>query len=143
MSCLRSIVYVSTACNALAVVELESLLRSARDANLENSITGILLFDDGNFMQCFEGPTDAVYSTYDRIKASRQHKDIIELMDDRVAGRSFKSWEMGIARPTPSEILRLSTATWMSEGGEPTEFGRPAAGLGLLWEFWQNGLRGL
>ena len=68
---LQTIAYVSTAIRLLSVAELETLLVTARDLNLQNSVTGVLLYSGGNFMQCFEGRQPAVHETYERIRSSR------------------------------------------------------------------------
>jgi hypothetical protein len=141
MSSLRSVVYVSAAHRPLTVAELESLLKSAREANLRNGITGVLLYDDGNFMQCLEGPEAAVEETYARIRASRQHHGIFELMNERVAQRSFEDWDMGLARANRSELLALSTANWRARTGESAGATAPTSGLGLLLGFWQRARR--
>ena len=74
---LCAIAYDSSATRLLSVAELETLLVTARDLNLQSSVTGVLLYGSGIFMQCFEGPQPAVHETYERIRASRQHTDII------------------------------------------------------------------
>ena len=53
---LRAIAYVSSATRLLSVAELETLLVTARDLNLQSSVTGVLLYGSGIFMPFFEGP---------------------------------------------------------------------------------------
>jgi hypothetical protein len=76
---LRAIVYVSSATIDFTEPELENLLSQARESNLQNGVTGILLFSDGNFMQYFEGLEAAVSETWQRIRNSKRHTGIIEL----------------------------------------------------------------
>lgn len=143
MSDLRSIVYVSTATVKFSTADLEALLVEARTLNRENNITGVLLYDEGNFMQCFEGPEDAVADTYDRIRQSHRHRDILELMNERVLRRSFQDWEMGLARPTKSELLNISTAVWkkqLNSPGNPADFSRGFSLLKVLWKTAQRKL---
>jgi len=138
MSDLRSIVYVSTAVAPFADEELEDLLVDARDFNHSHLVTGVLLYNDGSFMQCLEGPESAVAQAYARIRASTRHKDIYELMNGPIHERSFQSWDMGIARPTKSELLRLSTARWKESAGGARVSLPPASGLELLRFLWQD-----
>ena len=138
MTDLRTIVYVSAAVGNMTPAQLESLLTEARKLNLENSITGVLLFCDGNFMQCFEGPAQSMHATFGRILASRKHKNIIELMDERVHARSFEDWQMGLLHPAKSELLALSTANWVKRSGNSDISGSPPPGLALLRSFWLN-----
>ncbi len=138
MSDLRAIVYVSTAIQLMSVSQLESLLLVARGLNLEDAVTGVLLYSDGNFMQYFEGSEESVRVTYERIRASRQHKDIIEILSERVAQRSFPDWQMGFAQPTQSELLALSTARWQSMAVEAPGSSAISPGLALLQDFWKR-----
>lgn len=129
---LRSIVYVSTASRKLSTKELEALLTTARSLNLRNDITGVLLYEDGRFLQCFEGPEDAVLLTYERIRHSRQHTDIKELMNRPIEQRGFAGWEMGLARTRRSELLALSNARWKQQTDSVPK------GFELLQLLWRN-----
>lgn len=110
MTELLSIIYVSSAVNPFDDTELEQLLVDARNFNSANSLTGVLLYADGNFLQCLEGPVDSVLRAYDRISASRRHKGLIELNRSNVQYRSFESWEMGLLRPNKAEFISISNA---------------------------------
>jgi len=107
---LLSIIYVSSAVNLFSDTELESLLVDARTFNKARAITGVLLYADGNFMQCLEGPTASVLRAYDRILSSCRHKGLIELNRSKIEARSFESWEMSLLRPTNAEFISLSNA---------------------------------
>ena len=110
MTELLSIIYVSSAVNPFDDTELEQLLVDARNFNSANSLTGVLLYADGNFLQCLEGPVDSVLRAYNRISASRRHKGLIELNRSSVQNRSFESWEMGLLRPNKEEFISISNA---------------------------------
>ena len=133
-SALRSVVYVSDATSELTLDELEKLLVQARKLNHDNGITGVLLYSGGNIMQCFEGPEAAIPVTYARIRSSRRHRNLVELMNEPVAQRSFDGWDMGLGGSTGSELLDLSTARWTAMAASTT----PPPGLELLQMFWQN-----
>ena len=135
---LRSVVYVSTAIHKFSDAELEALLTEARTQNQRSGITGILLYYDGNFMQCFEGPEEAVAATYDRIRTSKRHTDVVVLLDEPVAERHFESWDMGLAHPSASELLKLSTAQWKRQASTPNESALSSPGLWLLQMFWRD-----
>ncbi len=55
---LYCIVYLSSATNLMTDAEIEALLVSARNSNAAQNITGVLMYLDGNFVQCIEGPED-------------------------------------------------------------------------------------
>jgi hypothetical protein len=138
---MRSIVYVSTACYPMKAPELEALLVEARRLNSRYGITGVLLHSDGRFMQCFEGPEQAVEETYARIRASRRHHNLIELSNERVRARSFSAWDMGLAEPAASMLLALATASWTSKAATGTAQQRQSPGFQLLLDFWRGAQR--
>jgi len=140
MKYLRSIVYASSVTRQLTTAEMERLLVNARTYNQQHQITGVLLHSGFNFMQCLEGPVDAVGKVYERVRRSSQHKDIVEYMDREMSTRSFGSWNMGLAETADSELLGLSTAAWSKAAWskaaqQPFSFESPV-GLELLKVFW-------
>ena len=141
MSDLRAIVYLSTATQLMTVPQLESLLVEARGLNLQNSVTGVLLYSDGNFMQYFEGSAATVDITYERIRSSRRHKGIIELQNEHISQHRFPEWQMGFAQPTQSELLAFSTARWLSMEGGALDSLTDSPGLAMLRSFWKGAKR--
>jgi hypothetical protein len=89
-----TITYASSAYALFSEVELTDLLISARENNLKNEITGLLLYKDGNFMQVIEGPTIAVVELYGKIVADTRHHVVMKLLEHELVERSFASWQM-------------------------------------------------
>lgn len=142
MPALHTIAYVSTATHLLSVAALDALLADARAFNLARGITGVLLYHEGNFMQCIEGPPEALREVYARICRSPQHKDIIELLNQSTLERSFSDWHMGLTHATASELLSLSTAQWRCvDALAPQTTSATSPGLALLRDFWNNACR--
>ncbi|WP_367846661.1 BLUF domain-containing protein [Rhodoferax sp. WC2427] len=141
MNTLLSLVYVSSARLPLGEPALEQLLCKARDRNQQNALTGVLLYNGGNFMQYLEGPAPALQETYRRIARDPLHENVIELLLEPIAERSYSRWDMGFARPTGSEMLALSTARWKqtASGTIPTK--DTPVGILLLHSFWQTAQR--
>ena len=131
---LHTIVYASSATSLPSVEQLNALLAASRESNRRASLTGMLLYNDGNFMQCLEGPEEAVKATYARIASDPGHKGVITLLDEPIAQRSFADWQMGFLRPTGEEWKGLSAANWEravdSEGNQA-----PSDGYLLLQQF--------
>lgn len=138
MQALRSIVYASEATIPISTSDLEALLISARNSNQRNGITGVLLYSGKQFLQCFEGPDDAVQETYDRIYRDRLHRDLMVYMDSAVPVRSFDDWAMGCAMPTTSELLTLATAGWNATNAAMAFTPSSPPGLGVLKFFWNT-----
>lgn len=137
---LRAIAYVSTAVGRLTTEVLEQVLTEAREFNAEHGVTGVLLHDEGNFMQYVEGPAEAMTAVYQRILESREHTAIIELTNARVARRAFTDWTMGCTTAPASTLLALSTARWRASFAA---LDRQSAdeGVALLRNFWRLAMR--
>lgn len=135
MTPMRSIVYSSSATHELTVAQLETLLAEARAFNHQHAVTGVLLYSGWSFMQCFEGASEDVEKVYERIKRSSQHMDIVEYWDCSIPRRTFRAWDMGLTKPTESEILTLASAKWskLTKQSFPPQ---ARHGLSMLKVFW-------
>lgn len=91
---MRQLLYVSNTTPTVTVAELDEILASSRRNNSASSITGMLLFLDGGFLQVLEGEESVVRQTYARISADPRHWNI-KVLFDRDAPRAFKDWSMG------------------------------------------------
>jgi hypothetical protein len=88
------LIYVSTMLGETER-ELASILESSVRHNLQNGITGMLLYCRGEIMQVLEGGATQVHETYARICADTRHHRIITLTDTEEPMRHFESWSMG------------------------------------------------
>jgi hypothetical protein len=75
--------------------ELPSILELSVRHNLQNGISGMLLYYRGGFMQVLEGGEAQVHETFARICADPRHHHIITLTDAEVPMRHFENWSMG------------------------------------------------
>lgn len=125
----------------MTVRQLELLLVEARELNLQNFVTGVLLYSDGNFMQCFEGSEQSVQLTYQRILTSRRHKDVIELLNEPIEQRSFSDWKMDFLQPSQAEWQELLSARWGKKGDEAPGSSSASEGFMLLQDFWKRSHR--
>jgi hypothetical protein len=70
---LISLIYVSRAGEQFGTGELTHILESAVRHNTAQSLTGMLLYSNGNFMHVLEGEEAAVDETYSRIQQDPRH----------------------------------------------------------------------
>jgi hypothetical protein len=89
------LVYVSAAETWFSATELHDLLRLSRERNVQNGITGLLLYKDGNFMQALEGEEPAVRKLHQRICGDRRHHGLVVLDSGTTPERQFAQWSMG------------------------------------------------
>jgi len=134
---LQSLVYVSTAVRPLSRTEFDQLLERARARNLQESITGVLLYSHGNFMQCLEGPAANVQKLYASIKADSMHRGVTLLLNSPIRSREFADWAMafrsicafGVSNPVELDA---------EFSARPRQPRGPAHAL--LSKFWNKGI---
>ncbi|MCR8560930.1 BLUF domain-containing protein [Mucilaginibacter sp. BJC16-A38] len=89
------ILYLSAGVNWFTDSDLIELLAACSRNNNRNSITGLLLYADGNFIQLLEGEEAAVLETYKKISLDERHRGITEIASGPLANRNFPEWAMG------------------------------------------------
>jgi Sensors of blue-light using FAD len=104
---LVSLVYVSSASREMSDGDLRAILESARSHNDEDKITGMLLYQDGYFIQALEGEDAAVESTYARIKQDARHSHVLLVYKNPIDKRAFEKWEMGFHKFESAQINEM------------------------------------
>jgi len=101
------LIYISTAVKLMNTQELTEILTISRKKNLENNITGMLLYAEGTFIQVLEGTEQDVLSIYRTITMDLRHKNLIKLVSAPLAKRAFPEWSMGFAVIDASKMAEL------------------------------------
>jgi hypothetical protein len=92
-------------------VDLEQILDSARRRNLEEGITGVLLYYRGAFVQILEGSKESVENVYEKfIGPDRRHTALNKVHQNAISHRSFSQWSMGLVGAPEIESRMPSTA---------------------------------
>jgi hypothetical protein len=94
---LLRLLYSSQATHKLGNLYLFLLLSRAREANERAGITGHLVYDDGKFVQCIEGPQHAVDALWAKIQQDERHHSIALLQRSEVQHRQFPQWSMAFS----------------------------------------------
>lgn len=88
------IAYVSSAAGAFTKPQLRDLLARSRENNQRLEVTGLLLYQGGNFMQVLEGAEPVVRKLYLKICQDPRHNDIFTLFAEPLREREFPNWSM-------------------------------------------------
>lgn len=144
MNRLVQFVYVSSASCLLNEGELRAILESSVRHNSEQGITGMLLYSGGAFMQVLEGEEAAVAETMSRIWVDKRHKDIRELLVNRVDEREFSFWSMGFHVLSQEDVVALpGYAPYFQNGFDSDALaGEPGVAMELLRMFATGNSRG-
>jgi len=89
------LIYASTATQMMSEAELIELLKKAREKNKSHNVTGMLLYNDGSFLQVLEGETDDVMALYETIRKDPRHRAVTTIAIRPTTVRTFPEWEMG------------------------------------------------
>jgi hypothetical protein len=89
-----SLVYSSTTDHDWSQDELVALLEWSRGWNVDNGVTGLLLYRDCAFMQFLEGDEATVRDLFAHISADRRHQDVDLMWSNETEHRRFADWSM-------------------------------------------------
>lgn len=90
--------YQSRASSAPTEDELDALVTRARQRNNSVGVTGMLLYEDGRFLQTLEGPPQGLSAVWASIKQDERHQDIEVLTEHFVEARLFSDWDLLLFR---------------------------------------------
>ncbi|HEY6879802.1 MAG TPA: BLUF domain-containing protein [Polyangiales bacterium] len=102
---MNEIVYVSAARKPFDTTQLNALLEHARRNNERLGVTGILLYDEGSFIQLLEGDPQVLHALYAQIAADPRHYRVRVVRERVIAARSFGAWTMGYVSIDPKQVL--------------------------------------
>jgi len=111
-----NIVYISKAVSPPTAADAIEQLSQFRAHNQKRSITGILLYQEGHFMQSLEGEESVVRELYARIKSDVRHTSVFTLIDQPIEKREFEEWSMAFGDldeapiPDPPDFSQFLTS---------------------------------
>jgi len=132
---LEFLVYVSTAVRTLTAEELSHLVTRAAERNAAEGVTGLLLYSDGDFMQCIEGHPAALDKVYGIIKGDPMHSGIILLARDGISQREFADWHMALKSPDSAlkSLTDSDPKTFLEDPAQRVPGSRAHALLNSFW----------
>lgn len=70
------------------------ILMTSRKNNAKDHVVGGLYYGNNRFFQYLEGEEDAIRRTYDRILNDDRHRNVVTLIEEPLANRTFNNWSM-------------------------------------------------
>ena len=105
---LHQLIYMSELTTDESV--LASIHSHAVRNNTARTVTGMLLFARGKFLQVLEGERKDVHLTFERIKEDPRHDHVIILADRPILERNFSHWNMGFRHLKEDELVEDHSA---------------------------------
>ena len=136
------LVYISAANQEFTELELQELLEKARLNNESLSVSGMLLYHQGSFIQALEGPKDAVESLYNKISEDKRHTETRVLFRGELEERDFDSWSMGFYRSSQTAKENLEGFhQFLKSGFKRKDDEDPSAARKALLQFREGNWR--
>ena len=133
---LSTLVYVSVAARPQTEDDLEKLLTFARANNSKHSITGMLLYRDGLFVQALEGEQEDIQALFEKIKVDKRHRNVTKIHFRPIKERSFGDWSMGFVSPKDDDLKQIEGYSDFLEHPSIEYFGKkPGYAQALLENF--------
>lgn len=101
------LIYVSRMTEECDMAAIQEILKVARNRNPANKVTGMLCYDPLFFMQCLEGPNDAVNHLFADIARDGRHTDVTLLEYQKIETRTFADWSMAFVRASDLDANML------------------------------------
>lgn len=86
--------YQSRAVSRPTEGDLEKLVKHARERNRNLGVTGMLLYENGRYLQTLEGPPAGLQTVWSSICRDDRHHDIEVLTEHVVSNRLFSDWDL-------------------------------------------------
>jgi hypothetical protein len=102
-----SVIYHSAATPGLSSFDVDEIISASRIRNRRNGVTGMLLLENGRFLQALEGPEDEVRALMVQIEEDQRHEHVRILTEEFQAGRRFPDWAMARGHVAELEALAL------------------------------------
>ena len=93
---LLQITYISHAVTPFSEEDLGELMRHCRRNNRHLGLSGLLLYQDGRFLQVIEGEPDVLWSLYKTISNDPRHHSVEIVAHREIHAREFARWRMGL-----------------------------------------------
>ncbi|MCB0461616.1 MAG: BLUF domain-containing protein [Flavobacteriaceae bacterium] len=91
----HTLCYVSSAKSSLTDLDIDHLFRVNKRNNTKYGISGILVYNYGNFLQILEGDKQTIYFLFEKISQDSRHNNIIKLIDASTDEHIFEGYDSG------------------------------------------------
>jgi uncharacterized membrane protein (DUF373 family) len=106
--------YISAATTPMSTKDLLALLQKSRENNANSSITGMLLYGNGAFLQVLEGEEQPIDRLIEKIKNDSRHTNIKMLYRKHISQRQYSDWSMGFNRISDKELRQVESLNDLS-----------------------------
>lgn len=92
---MQRLIYISSTRHPFPIAELDAILKTSRQNNAADGVTGLLVAGGRRFLQVLEGEEQTVERVFDRIQQDPRHHAVVVLSRKPIDAPSFGAWAMG------------------------------------------------
>lgn len=128
---LFQLTYKSKSIENFEDLKLKLILDKSINNNTINSITGCLIYYNGNFIQILEGSEKDVHAVYSKILEDKRHHSIELMWENVTERRYFENWNMAFYSPeNEDELVFLNNFKLLSVFADKS--------IGASLQFWAS-----
>tara|TARA_R110002020_G_scaffold211682_3_gene417941 strand:- start:814 stop:1227 length:414 start_codon:yes stop_codon:yes gene_type:complete len=101
-----SIVYISSAADSLTKNDIQDVFNFTLDWNLDNNISGFLVYKNQSFIQLLEGDEQVLKELFERIKNDERHCNIIPIIQQNLPYKSFEGYQTSFLVSNTDKLQR-------------------------------------
>lgn len=128
------LIYHSAARKNLDANDIENILKTARNFNSQNEITGCLLFHNNEFIQILEGEKTKLLELYNSIKKDDRHTNVMLLAQAEKQDRIFPNWSMAYYKLGENDNINIDKLLFVNNFITLSELiDKPTKSSRLFW----------
>lgn len=128
------LIYHSASRKNLNANDIESILKTARNFNSQNEITGCLLFHNNQFIQILEGEKTKLLELYNNIKKDDRHSNVMLLAQAEKQDRIFTNWSMAYHQLSENDNINIDKLMFVNNFTTLAELiDKPTKASRLFW----------
>ncbi len=128
------LIYCSAARPGIHADDISAILKTSREFNKNNSITGCLLYHDGEFIQLLEGEESTVQTLYSNIVRDQRHNYLQLVVEETVPERAFDNWSMAFHDLSAARVSPITKSLFIENIMAFSDLAaKPSAATELFW----------
>ncbi|MGE0637293.1 MAG: BLUF domain-containing protein [Bacteroidia bacterium] len=107
---LTYLIYKSKPTANLSEKDLLEIAEQSKNNNIDNGLTGLLIFGNNEFIQVLEGSEKDIEALYQKLLSDKRHNDVIIVKRGELERRYFPTWSMGFRAVSVDEMQLIDKA---------------------------------
>ncbi|ASV30804.1 BLUF domain-containing protein [Maribacter cobaltidurans] len=96
---MHELTYTSMADRNIGSKDLNDILKTATEFNKKRSITGCLVYHNGQFVQTLQGEKKTIFDLFEKIKLDSRHSNVNLVWEGPAEKEVFRGWHMAYYSP--------------------------------------------